>query len=270
MGTTMTQTGYRYIIRSEWGGRTEAPAAVGTRFLKTLAALSDLDPIFSEWEIFDAYNMSSISVSTAQSRMAAIIEDNVVRDDHGKPLPSSYGYYGAARAGRFKDPRSALFEIEAGGKYLGSARLKFGDYNFLPDPAIITYPLFKTALLALNASWLAPWACAQAISSSTVKVPIDLGGVQATRIDSAPLVPGGPAFPESIFQIPWIAYLSADLARGLKLTPEMLTERTSDGGLLMSATTERFEPGNPEHLRRARIILETLLACTGYSPYSSG
>lgn len=51
-------------------------------------------------------------------------------------------------------------------------------------------------------------------------------------------------------------------ADGLTLAREILTERTPDGGLLMSATTERLDPMNPEHLRRARIVAEALIACT--------
>jgi hypothetical protein len=33
----------------------------------------------------------------------------------------------------------------------------------------------------------------------------------------------------------------------------------------MTATTERIDPDNPEHLRRARILAETMIACTGHS-----
>jgi hypothetical protein len=32
----------------------------------------------------------------------------------------------------------------------------------------------------------------------------------------------------------------------------------------MSATTDRLDPTNPEHARRARILAETLIACSGY------
>ena len=135
----------------------------------------------------------------------------------------------------------------------------------MPDLSVVTYPLFKAALLAINGIWRAPWACAQAIRLGTVAVPIDFGGVQATRIDSAAQVPSDHRFPHSVFHIPWIAYLSARLSDGVTLAPEILTERTPDGGLLMTATEERFDPANPEHLRRARILAETLIARTGYS-----
>jgi hypothetical protein len=39
-----------------------------------------------------------------------------------------------------------------------------------------------------------------------------------------------------------------------------LAERTPDGGLLMSAATERLDPTNPEHVRRARILADTMIA----------
>ncbi len=47
--------------------------------------------------------------------------------------------------------------------------------------------------------------------------------------------------------------------------PEIVTERTPDGGLLMSAVEERLDPTNPEHLRRARILAETMVSRTGES-----
>jgi hypothetical protein len=81
-----------------------------------------------------------------------------------------------------------------------------------------------------------------------------------------PLFPGAALFRYSRFHIPWLAYLSAPLAANAILPAEILNERTSDGGLLMSATTERLDPTNPEHLRRARIIAETMIERTGYQP----
>jgi hypothetical protein len=75
-------------------------------------------------------------------------------------------------------------------------------------------------------------------------------------------VPIDPTFPKSVFHVPWIICLSAKHAAGVRVAREILTERTPDGGLLMSATTDRLDPMNPEHVRRARILAETLIACT--------
>jgi Immunity protein 52 len=95
-------------------------------------------------------------------------------------------------------------------------------------------------------------------------VPFKLGGAQAFLVQSVPQVPDDQTFPDSKFQIPWLGYLSAPLAAGVTVRPEIQTERTLDGGLLMTATEDRLDPTNPEHLRRARILAETLIARTGY------
>jgi hypothetical protein len=258
------QMNYRYFIRSDWRGRPETPTTISEKLVETLDALSAIDPVFTGWEIINIRDMSSFPFAGARSRVAATIECNIVRNDYDQPSPND-GYHAVATAGVFKDPRSVTFNADAGGKYGGGTKLEFGDYGVVTDPSIVTYPLFKAALLATNAVWRAPWACAQASRSDTVKVPFQLGNLKGTRIDSAMQVPRDPAFPESIFHIPWIAYLSTELAGGLQLASEILTERTSDGGLLMSVTTERFDATNPEHLRRARIVAETMIACTGQS-----
>jgi hypothetical protein len=115
----------------------------------------------------------------------------------------------------------------------------------LPDRALVTYPLFKAALLAINAIWPTNRAYAYAYR---------------TDYDKAPLSPGAELFPSSGFHIPWLGYLSAPLAAGLELPAEILTETTPDDGLLMTATEERLDPTVPEHWRRARIIGEAMIA----------
>jgi hypothetical protein len=261
---------YSYFIRSGWPERDEAPAAIGAKFVKTLDTLSSIDPIFAAWVIvehlFDLRNVRLIPLADARSRIAAIVEDNVPRNESGEPS-LAHGYHANARAGEFRGPRSVSFNATAGGRRENGTTLEFAEYDVAPDLAIITYPLFKAALLAINAIWQAPWACAQAFRSGATLVPTtEFGGVPGYRIDSITQAPGDPGFPYSIFHIPWIAYLSPELAAGLKVTSEILTERTPDGGLLLNATTERFDPSNAEHLRGARILAEFMIERTGYQP----
>ena len=156
----MKEPFYCYLIRSGWPERVDTPAAIGAKFVKTLDALTGLDPIFATWKIFDARNISSLSA--ARSRMAAIVENNAARDDFDKPVPLYRGYRASAMAGEFRDPRSVSFSVTAGGRYENGTKLEFGEYDAPPDLTIITYPLFRTALLAINTIWDAPWACAQA------------------------------------------------------------------------------------------------------------
>jgi Immunity protein 52 len=260
----MIESFYRYFIRSRWQKFVETPDAIGAKFLETLDALSSINGVFAKWTMTDIRNLSSLPLDKARSQITKLIENNIARGDFDQPLPA-YGYRAHARAGQFKDPRSVSFNVDAGGSISNGTELEFAEYDVAPDLAILTYPLLKAALLEINAIWQAPWACAQAFRSGHVKVPIELNGVQATRIESVEQVPLDPTFPDSIFHIPWIAYLSRPLTSGLALPPEIQTENTLDGGLLMTATEERLDPDNPEHVRRARVLAESMIKQTGYS-----
>ena len=261
---TMKEPFYTYYIRSEWRGRTEAPASVGAKFVKTLDALSSTDALLATWEIIDARALSSLPLAEARPRIARIIEDNVARNDFGNPAPD-YGYHANARTSRVRDPRNVSFSVHAGGRLVGDTMLEFGEHEVAPDLTIVTYALVKAALLAIDAVWLPVWACAQCRRSGAIHVPFELGDAQAFMLKGVPQVPSDPTFPDSVFHIPWLAYLSAPLAAGLKLAPEVQTEPTPDGGLLMTAAEERLDPTNPDHLHRARILAETMMARTGLS-----
>jgi hypothetical protein len=238
---------FGYSVRSRLPGVPETPAAVGAKFLQTLDALNRINPIFGDWHVIDCRARSGRPLATARPHIAALIENNVYRDDWDNPNPHN-GYAAVAKTGTSVDPRSMNISINAGGKRAGDINLRAGEIGIPPDPAIVTYPVFKAALLATNATWSPTWADAYAF---------EMGYWES------PLVPGMPVFPYSLFHMPWLAYLSAPLAAGVKLPNEILTERTPDGGLLMVAAEERLDPTNPEHLRRARILAEIMIARTG-------
>ena len=252
----------------QWAGPAdEKPATTGAKFLKTLDALSGIDPLFTgwqftgRWQIPEEHRSSFVPLAAGRKRIAEIVESGVYIDDFNKPRPE-YGHSVMAVAGA-RGPRRVALTASTKRQ---SFNLSFGEHYIASDLSIVEYPLFKAALLAISAVWDAQWAYAQADRYDVVKVPIDFGpGVPAFRIDSAPQVPLDPIFPKSIFHVPWIIYLSAQHAAGVSLAREILTEPTPDGGLLMSATKERLDPTNPEHVRRARILAETMIACTGGS-----
>jgi hypothetical protein len=128
-----------------------------------LDVLSRIDPIFSNWLIADHPNSS------------------------------------------FGDETTDLLNIKA--VSLASARARIAEIienNVARNmPAIVTYPLYKAGLLAINAIWRAPWSCAYAFRSGSISVPIEFApGVVATQIKSVTQVPLDPTYPNSIFHIP--------------------------------------------------------------------
>lgn len=264
----MTAINYSYAVRGSWAGpAAEKPAVTGAKFLQTLDSLSGIDPLLTDWQVYRNWNIDedgeprTVPLATVRERIAEIVKKGIVHDDFGEPTPG-YGYNVHAAAG-VRGPRQASFSAKTGIQFF---ELEFGDYYVAHELSIVTYPLFKAALLAISAAWRAQWAYAHACRrDGAVAVPIDIApGVPAFRIDSAIPVPLDPTFPKSIFHVPWMAFLSAEHAVGVTPGREILTERTPDGGLLMIATEERLDPTNPEHVRRARILVETLIDRTGY------
>jgi hypothetical protein len=127
--------------------------------------------------------------------------------------------------------------------------LRIGDFLYPTDPLIVNYKLFREALLATSAIGQPVWASVSALRAGYAEEPI---------------VAGAPLFPHSAFHIPWITYVEPARAFGFALPAEIRTERTPDGGLLLTATEEPLDPTNPEHLRGARIVAETMIAQVGY------
>lgn len=255
---------FDYSIRTHPARNAGSPQCIGDRFVHTLDALSRVDPsVFTNWEIIDLPAKSSLPLAAARSSIGAMIENNVVRDQLGEPDPH-YGYNAMSFTRVDDRSRGVHLWINGGGKHDGQVWLQTGAPKFPVDLSIVTFPIFRGALLALVANWQLPWISAHAFRSNYVMVPVHGGA--GYMLESRAMLPQEPTFPSSPFHIPWIGYLSAALCAGVELSSEIATERTSDGGLLLITTEDRLDPDNPEHLRRARIIAETMIACTGYQP----
>jgi Immunity protein 52 len=258
----MDQVPFAYSIRATRAVDSESPSTIGERLVRTLDALTRSNPsIFTNWEITDRLSKAFVPLTAARSCIGTIVEDNVARDDWGEP-DLFHGYSLMAHTGGVAAPRRITLWIIAGGKSPGHVWFQTGFWRVAVDPSIVNFLIFNTALQALVANWSLPWISAHAFRSNYSMVPVHGGA--GYKLESRPMLPQEPTFPRSPFEIPWIGYLSTDLAARVKLTSEIETERTADGGLLMIATKDRLDPDNSEHLRRARIIAETMITCTGW------
>ena len=236
-----------YRILSAWAGATRSSAEIGQTFLATLDALSKVDPSLTNWRFFDPQDEEGPGLpldAQLRSSFTQFVEANTKQDDWDRPDPD-YGYYLLASNHGVTESRNrvAEFSVTAGCRWENYSEFDIGGSSTPPDPLAITYRLYKHALLAIIAHWPAPWACA--ICSSWGERP-----AQAS---------GDPSFPYSQYQMPWIGYLNAERARGLAVPAVLQSERTPDGGLLMSAATERLDPANREHMARSKVLAEIMI-----------
>jgi hypothetical protein len=243
----MNERLFRFTIQYRLPRGHETSAVIGAKLLDSLDALSRIDPLFTDWKILDPAAMASLPLAIARTRISTVVENNLARDDYDQPEPES-GYSLVAQTGNDIPSRIVTLRATAGAVFDGEMSLRFGDVLQPTDPSIVTYRLFREALLATSAIWRPLWAYLSASTSHYWKGPI---------------VPGAPVIRHNPFSITWIAYLSPAVTRGFVVEPELRTDSAPDGGLLMSATDQRFDPSNPEHLRRACILAETMIARTG-------
>jgi hypothetical protein len=217
--------------------------------LDTLDALSAADPLFARWKVLDRPAMAALPLATARPHIAAIVEKNVVRDDSRQPEPE-FGYRPIGVTDNPIASRITTLTVDAGSVFHESTvLLEFGGQLAPTDPAIVSYLRFRQALVAMTPHWQPAWSYACAFRMDYWK---------------APIVPGAPMIRYSPFHIPWIAYLSPALSTGFVVPPsDVRTEHAPGGGLLLSATEETFDPANPEHLRRARLLAEAMISHTG-------
>ena len=241
-------TSYLYDIQSAWWARPEPPEVIANKVLRTLEAFEQLDPSFRNWGTIDKNGPAGhgMSIDTVRRDIGALIEANVVNSEWGEPQPNS-GYEFWTGSGYFPyappDPRSLDFHLLAGAKSRNWYRFEIGSNVAPPDLNFVNSKIYRGALLALVSIWPAPWANAQC----------------AIWGERPPTLPGEPPFPYSGYQMPWLSYLCAERAARVDVPPEVMTERTPDGGLLMISAEERFDPTNRDHMRRARLMAQIMI-----------
>ncbi len=238
---------YSYRMNCEWRIKPTPPVALGRRFLRTLDLIAEAAPEIGSWKILTGRKESDVvPIDDARDIIGTLVENYPATiDDIADP---QYGYNLFGSSLTVLSSRRVSWCAGVGGKFGDDIRFRVGEFDMPSDLDIVTYRLFRAALLATIAQWPSNWANAYAYRSD---------------YDEVSPAPGIPSHPRSRYLIPWLSYLSARLSADFDPPAEILSERTPDGGLLMIATEERLDPTNPEQMRRSRMMAEIMIAHAG-------
>lgn len=217
-----------YGITAYWERRAETPDALAARFVRTIDRLQEIDSVFACWT---SGSKRPKKFETVRDHYAEEVAADLARDDWDKPDPIN-GYRFSAFTRGQPSNRSFSLRVHAGSTYPSpfTNDVKFlTSRNIIPDPTVISYEIFKAALLAIVEAW----------------DPVDCAAYPLAILN---LVEKGRYFRET-----WIQYLCPWLASLVTRPPApVIVEHLPNGGLLMSATAETFDIENPAHMAAAR------------------
>jgi hypothetical protein len=216
-----------YYIQSSWEARAETPDDLAARFLRLIDSLKQIDPVFNLWT---CGAKRPKKFETVRDRYAEEIAAGVTRDDWGEAMPFE-GYWFGAITRDMPNNRSFAVRCHAGStvnRRFTNDVLFTTSYGAIPDQDVISYRIFRSALLAIIATWDPIRAAAYSDQLNDIT---------------------GSKF---CFREGWIQYLCPWLAQKITPPATALVEHLPNGGLLMSATTETFKADNPVHLSVAR------------------
>jgi hypothetical protein len=218
-----------YYIGASWEGRAETPEELAARFLRMIDSLKEIDTVFSLWT---CGKKRPEKFEEVRDRYAKEIAGGITRDDWREPIPAD-GYRFGARTRDTPKDRSFYVTCKGGSTikriFTNSVTLATDSATgSRPDAEVVSYRVFRLALLAIVDAW------------NPVRA-------RATSLPLIQLYKG-----DSLFPPVWIQYLCPWLAEKITPPSTVLSEHLPNGGLLMSATTETFDVDNPAHLKAAQ------------------
>jgi hypothetical protein len=249
-------TVYYYGVRAQWWRNPQMAADVGARFLRMVDAMKQLDPATNNWQCLDFVALKCSPLADVRPNIAAFVERNVRQYDEDPPPPECGYRLHANSAVITRDHATSDtvgFDVTAGSHWGNSVEFEVGAISIPADLALVTYPIFRGALEAVVANWPCASASAYAVDLSTP----DPGSEPKSQADLDRIF-NEPYAPAPVKFLRWIGYLSAPCAAGFVPPSELISERTPGGGLILSATRDRLDPANREHLRRALMLSEIM------------
>jgi hypothetical protein len=177
--------------------------------------------------------------------VAEWVLNNMVRNDDDEPDRRD-GYalmaWGGEVESEFGTSRSINVNVRAGSQWRhNQASFEVGGLSRPPDRDLVTYPIYRGALETLASIWPLPWMEAHVFLPDLIP-PI------TEPMDSPPMPPSRD------LNFPWILYLSAPLAAGMKPPADLICDCTPGGGVVLSVVRDRLDPENPDHIRRSRLL----------------
>ncbi len=225
-----------------WGGRNATPAEIGERLFRSVEALQEIHPLFRSWWFTDLVAQEYVPIAEAHPRISSLIAQGIMRDDFDEPSPEE-GYTFLIKNSTESTSETVNLEVRDNNhcrkKFFGNGGVFSTEYQEIPAPALIAYPVFKSAMMAMAQVWGA--TSAQAIG----------GDIGELRRKSG-----------RMFAPAWMTYLAPPLLARITPPSGVLCEPTPDGGLLMIATEETFDPSNPDHMAASWAISDALVSLT--------
>lgn len=219
-----------HSIYAYWGPRRETPQSIAKRFLTLIDRLAPIDPVFGNW--ICAVDGEPVPLEDVQGDMTNVVESGVSRSDDGDPTPV-YGYSVIAVNNTEPTPFSIGVSVHAGRWASGPGYINRGEIESSDridlDPTLVTFAIFRAALLALAESFEVTWCSAY---------PKDLTALWRNKH----------------FRLAWMSYISPRFAPLITPPKTAIVEYRPNGGLFMAATDETFVTANPAHLAVARDI----------------
>ncbi|HVJ52169.1 MAG TPA: Imm52 family immunity protein [Aliidongia sp.] len=225
----------QYTINSCWVPRSETEDSLSFRCLKMARSLSSVNSVFGPWHFLSEACQVPQPLEQIREQLPNLISHSPVdRTDEGKPF-IPYGYIFHIGNSDETNPRAVTVNMFVGATatpgYVNHVSLHTADpYNEFTDSDIVTYDIFRGAMLAIARAWDVSWCAAY---------PTELRTLSASHAK---------------FHAAWMTYVAPRFEPLIQPPASLESERLTDGGLLMVATRDRFDVANPAHLAAAEEI----------------
>lgn len=222
------------VLHAWWPSRLEGPESCAVHLEEMFLRLATLHPVFGRWRRQASSKAAAqhtfCSMPPNANELRDIIARTGERDVNGRPLPQ-LGYRFYAWNELDKD-HSLFFRAE-----VGEQRDGVGDFNNIffqlgqPTPTnrdLLSCPVLKDVLVGVAESWNADW-----------------GTVEPWGCDLRPKAANGDLLrPWG----GWLTYLAPAFASKVTPPTAAMSERLSNGALLIAVAKDQFDPSNPSQV----------------------